>query len=174
MSNIPIIEAEGRGAKITQIALFKQIWMVSNKKSFVSGLFLREYLPTQLFLNIFAHVLPKASNKYPYFKYYAGNIALLTPGEHGLWDQGTEEARISYSLDLEQQTKGRVKADWEKLKQLEADLKELYKKKFPVTRAGIIGYKYSPEEQMAIVGTLNKKWFEAQMKANKKGAPRAR
>ena len=167
MSNIPILNQPGQGSRLTQIAIFRQIWMVSSKKSLVSGLYLREYLPTDLFLNVFAHVLSKASNKYPYFKYYAGNIALLTPGEHALWDQGTEEARISYSLDLEQQTSGRVKVDWGKLKEMEEDLKKLYKKKFPMTRGGIIGYKYSPEEQMAIVGHLNKKWFEEQIKANK-------
>jgi hypothetical protein len=161
---------KGQGSHITQLAIFKQIWMLSNKKSYISGLFLRKFMNTDLFLNCFAHVLPKAQNKYPYFKYYAGNIALLTPGEHSLWDQGTEEARISYSLDLKEQTNGRVEADWDKLKALETELIKLYKKYFPTTRGLIIGYKYSPEEVIKIVGKLNKLYFEALIKSNKQVA----
>ena len=152
MSNI--YTGSGQGARLTQIALFKQVWVHSNKRSFVSGLHLREYMNTKLFLNCFAHVLAKGQNQYPHFKYLASNIVLLTPGEHALLDQGTEEARISYALDA-------PTADWDKLKNIEGELKKLYKKKFPVTRHGIINYKYSPEEIMAVVGNLNKQYFES-------------
>lgn len=150
---------EGQGSKLTQVMLFKQIWLMSNKKSFVSGIFLRDYFGTDLFLNLFAHVLPKAENKYPYFKYYARNIVLLSPGEHALWDQGTEEARISYALEVEERTGGKSTADWAKLKALEEDLKAEYKKVFPTTIGMIIGVKYTPEEVFAKIGELNKKYW---------------
>jgi hypothetical protein len=160
MSNVPIFE-NPRGAHITQMAIFKQIWMTSSRRSFVSGLFLREYMGTDLFLNCFAHVLAKGMNQYPYFKYYAKNIVLLTPGEHSLLDHGTEEARISYALDVKS-------ANWQRLYDLREELKKEYKKVFPTTRGLIIGYKYSPEEVVAKVGLLNKKFFESQIKSRKK------
>ena len=150
----------GDVTRITQIMLFKQIWLLSNKRSYLTGIFLREYFGTDLFLNLFAHVLPKAQNKYPLFKHYARNIVLLSPGEHGLWDQGTEEARIAYSLEIEAATGGRAKADWDKLKALEASLKEEYKKVFPTTIGMIIGVKYSPEEVAAKTGKLNRQYWE--------------
>lgn len=154
---------QGKGTQVTQLAIFKQIWMLSDRRSFITGLYLREYLNTDLFINIFAHVLPKGQNQYPYFKYYAKNIVLLTPGEHSLLDQGTEEARISYSLDIEERTGGKAKADWQKLYDLKEELKKKYKKHFPTTKGLLIGYKYSPEEQIKIVGKLNKAFFKEQM-----------
>lgn len=152
MANVHIFEQPGRGAEITQLAIFKQLWITSNRRSFVSGLFLRDFINTDLFLNCFAHVLPKAANKYPYFKYYAKNIVLLTPGEHSLWDNGTEEARISYSLDVKT-------ANWQRLKDREQELKEEYQKYFPSRRGLIIGYKYSPDEIIQVIGELNRRWF---------------
>ncbi len=144
----------GQGAHLTKTMIFKEIWDRSDKRSMVSGLFLRNYARTDLFFNCFAHVLAKGLNKYPYFKYYAKNIVLLTPGEHALLDQGTEEARISYALDH----KG---ADWGPLYKLRDELEKEYKKVFPTTKGMLIGYKYSPAEQMAKVGNLNQKYFKA-------------
>lgn len=149
-----MIRSAGDGARITQTIIFKQIWLYSNKKSMVSGLFLREFMNTELFYNCFAHVLAKGLAKYPYFKYYAKNIVLLTPGEHALLDQGTEEARINYSLDVKS-------ANWQPLYVLREELKKEYKKYFPTTRGLMIGYKYSPEEQMKIISKLNKQFFES-------------
>ena len=106
-----------------------------------------------MFYNCFAHVLSKAQNKYPYFKYYAKNIVLLTPGEHALLDQGTEEARISYALDVKS-------ANWQPLYDLREELEKEYKKVFPTTRGIIIGYKYTPAEQLAKIGNLNEKFFK--------------
>ena len=123
----------------------------------VSGLFLREFMNTDLFFNCFSHVLAKGQNQYPYFKYYAKNIVLLTPGEHALLDQGTEEARISYALDVKS-------ANWQPLYDLREELKKEYKKVFPTTRGILIGYKYSPVEQMAKIGNLNQEYFKAQKK----------
>jgi hypothetical protein len=151
----------GQGAQLMQTAIFKQIWMHSNKKSMVSGLFLREFMQTKLFYNCFAHVLAKGQNQYPYFKYYAKNIVLLTPGEHALLDQGTEEARISYSLDVKT-------ADWQRLYDFRDELKKEYKKVFPTTRGMLIGYKYSAAEQMAKVGHLNEKFFKSLRREDKK------
>lgn len=144
----------GQGAHLTQTLIFKQIWQMSNKKSFVSGLFLRSYVNTDFFPNCFAHVLPKGQNQYPYFKYYAKNIVLLTPGEHGLLDQGTEEARISYALDVKS-------ANWQPLYDLRKDLEMEYKRAFPTRRGLVIGYKYSAAEQMAKIGLMNKRYFES-------------
>ncbi len=150
-----------RGAQILQTAIFKEIWIHSNKRSMVSGLFLREFMNTDLFFNCFAHVLAKGQNQYPYFKYYAKNVVLLTPGEHALLDQGTEEARISYALDV-------PSADWRPLYALRDELRKEYKKVFPTTRGILIGYKYTPLEQTAKIGNLNEKFFKDLAKAKAK------
>ena len=157
MSNVILFDKPGMGQHLTQTIIFKQIWMRSNKKSYVSNLFLRKYMTTELAFNCFAHVLAKGLNQYPYFKYYAKNIVLLTPGEHALLDQGTEEARISYALDVKS-------ANWQPLYDLREELKEEYKKVFPTRRGLVIGYKYSPAEQMAKIGHLNEKYFQSLLK----------
>ena len=156
-----IYTGPGQGARLTQIALFKEIWIHSNKRSFITGMHLRGYMNTPYFLNIFAHTLSKAQNQYPHFKYLAQGISLLSPVEHTLWDQGTEEKRIAYALDIEERTGGKATADWGKLKDKAEEMKKLYKKKFPSTRNGILQYRYSPEEIMAVVGNLNKRYFES-------------
>lgn len=160
--SVQIFEKPGMGQHLTQTIIFKQIWMRSNKKSFVSDLFLRKFMSTDLAYNCFAHVLAKGLNQYPYFKYYAKNIVLLTPGEHALLDQGTEEARISYALDVKS-------ANWQRLYDLREELKVEYKKVFPTRRGLIIGYKYSPVEVMAKIGMLNKQFFESMLEDKKKG-----
>lgn len=160
--SVQMFEKPGMGQHLTQTIIFKQIWMRSDKKSFVSGLFLRKFMTGPLAFNCFAHVLAKGLNQYPYFKYYARNIVLLTPGEHALLDQGTEEARISYALDVKS-------ANWQRLDDLKEELKVEYKKVFPSRRGLIIGYKYSPGEVMAKVGLLNKQFFESMVEDKKKG-----
>jgi hypothetical protein len=154
MGNVPIFQGQGSGANLTQVVIFKQIWLNSNKKSYVSGLFLRKFMQTDLFFNCFAHVLAKGSNKYPYFKYYAKNIVLLTPGEHALLDQGTEEARIKYTFDVKS-------ANWQPLYDLRDELKEEYNQYFPTRRGLIINYKYSSEEIFSIVGELNARFWKS-------------
>ena len=74
---------------------------------------------------------------------------------------GTEEERISYALDLEEKTNGRVTARWDEVKQLEAELLTQYSKSFPTTRGMLIQYKYSLEEQKSIVGALNKQFWDS-------------
>lgn len=160
MSTVPIFEKGGAGSHIAQRMIFQQLWLLGNKKSYISGLFLRDFMNSPYFLNCFAHVLAKRMNAYPHFKFYAGNIVLLKPEEHFLWDQGTEEARISYALKVEEESKGKNTADWNKLKTRAEELKQLYNKKFPTRRGLIINYHYSPAEVMAIVGTLNEKFWK--------------
>lgn len=72
-----------------------------------------------MFFSLFAHVLPKG--KYPELKLKEENIVLLTPNEHALFDQGTEEKREEYA-------RLNPTCDWEKL----YDYREVLKKKFGV------------------------------------------
>jgi hypothetical protein len=140
------IEAE------TEAGLFRQIWLMSNKRSFLSGLFLRDYFNTPQFPSIFAHILPKGQNQYPHFRLYAKNIRLLTPNEHHLLDNGTEEERISYSKKVKT-------ADWGRIRALEKELKKEYKKHFPTTVGLIIGYKHTPSEVHQKISKMNRKYF---------------
>lgn len=139
---------------------FHIIWMTRPKKSFLTGLWLRSFEGTALFYNMFAHVLAKGQNKYPYFRNYYKNIVLLTPGEHALYDNGTEEARIMYSQEVEASSGGKNKADWAKLEALAEELKAEYKKYFPSHKGLLIGIKYSPDEVHEIVTKLNVKYIE--------------
>lgn len=138
--------------------VYKTIWQRLPNKSFVSGLWLRTYFGTPLFFNCFYHVLPE--DKYKFFKYYFGNIILLTPGEGALLKQGTEEERISYALDLESQSRNKITADWNAVKELESDLKKLYERSFPTTRGMFINYRYTLEDQARIIGKLNAQFWK--------------
>lgn len=144
----------------TQIFVFRFRWINSSKRSFLTGAWLRTYENTPFFWSCFAHVLAKGQNKYPYFKNYCRNICLLTPFEHHLYDNGTAEARITYSQEVEEASKGKVKADWSKIDTLAEELKEEYRKHFPTRRGLIIGYRYSLDEVQKIIGALNKKYIE--------------
>lgn len=155
------VTSPGKGAKQTEKILFERIWMRSGKRSEISGLHLRQYRGKDMWYSCFAHILAKGQNKYHHFKFLAANIMLMDPHEHHLYDHGTEEQRISYALDLEQKTKGRGTADWQKLKDRKEELEKLYEKHFPSTFSGILNYKYSPDEVFKVVGELNRIYFEA-------------
>jgi hypothetical protein len=158
--NIEDFPLPGPG-KITEAMLFRIIWNIRSRKSFLTGTWLRGVYPGHPFwFNLFAHVLPKGMNKYPHFRFYLKNIVLLTPGEHAMYDQATAEVRITYSQEVEEASGGKVKADWGKLEALAEELKEEYRKYFPTRRGLIIGYKYSLDEVAKIIGTLNKKYIE--------------
>jgi hypothetical protein len=144
---------------LAESMLFKMIWAHSEKKSYLTGTWLRDYVNTDMWYSCFAHVLPKGQNKYPYFRHLARNIVPMTPDEHHLWDDGTEEQRIQYALDVEEQSGGRNTCDWNKLKTLEAELKAEYLRWFPSTRGMIVGCKYTPAEVQTIVGALNNEFF---------------
>jgi hypothetical protein len=100
----PIKKVTGEGI------LFKAIWTTRKHKSFVSG----EDLGSDGYPYHFAHVLPKG--KYPDFRLLDRNIVLLTREEHTEWDQG-----IRSTL--------RTMKEWNKMFELEEQLKQEYKLK---------------------------------------------
>ena len=157
MANFHELGLPGPSA-IAMNLIYNTLWHNLPRKSFISGLWLRSFYGTELFPNIFTHVLNQT--KWPYFRFYYKNLVLTTPGEHSLWDQATEEERIQYSLTLEQESRGKATADWNKMKELQKELEMEYKKAFPVTRGMIVGYHYSLEEQAKIIGKLNKKFLQ--------------
>jgi hypothetical protein len=144
-------------SEVTMALMRNTIWHGSSKKSIVSGLWLRCYLYTPLFVNCFLHILDP--NKFPYFKFYFKNIALVTPGELGLWEKGSEEERIQYSLGIEEQSRGKTTANWGILKTLDEELRAEYSKYFPITKGMIVGHIYTLNEQQKIIGRLNKEYF---------------
>jgi len=64
-----------------ELPLFKKIWQERGPYSQVSGEFLGEFS-----VAYFAHILPKAKNKYPLFKLNPQNIILMTLHEHHTFD----------------------------------------------------------------------------------------
>lgn len=132
--------------------LFRLAWALSNKRSFLSGLPLGQHYNTRLFPNCFAHVLSKAQNKYPHFKLYLGNIYLLTPGEHYIYDHGRDQDRIKYSKQVET-------ADWSKIDKVGEDLKVLYQDTFPKMQGRMI-MKYDKEEVAEKIEALNMLFFQ--------------
>lgn len=158
MNNFQEIEPP-RASEVTMMLIRKTIWERTPNKSIVSGLWLRSYLKTDLWGNCFCHVLPV--REYPYFKYYMKGIALLTPGETGLWMQGTTEERIQYALDFEEKSAGKNTARWDILAKIEIELLAEYRKHFSYTYKGIVDYKYSLEEQQFKIGALNKQFWES-------------
>ena len=144
-------------SEVTANLVYNIIWNMYAKKSFISGLWLRSFVGTQLFPNVFMNVLSPV--KYPHFTWYYKNILLATPGEAALWFQGSEEEKIRYALNLEQESRGKVTARWDNVKALEKELKAEYAKYFPSTKGMLINYAYSPQEVMRIVGMLNKKFL---------------
>jgi hypothetical protein len=156
--NIQEIE-NAKVSEITRTLMFNTMWSRMPQRSFVSGLWLRVYDKTQLWQNCYYHVLH--SDKYPYFRYFFGNIILVSPGERGLLLQASEEERIQYALDMEEKSRGKSTANWQAVKDLEIDLLALYKKHFPITKGVIVNYQYSLREQQQVVGKLNKEFWES-------------
>lgn len=64
-----------------ELELFKSIWQERGPHSEISGQYLGEF-------NIcyFAHILPKAKNKYPHFKLNPDNICIMSFDEHFIYD----------------------------------------------------------------------------------------
>ncbi len=93
-----------------ELPLMQSMWEnMKEHKSFING------EPIHVFnVRNFAHVLPKAQNRYPKFKLYEDNIKLLTYEQHDMWDNGSRE-------DL------RKLPEWDKMFKLEAELIEEYK-----------------------------------------------
>ena len=93
-----------------ELVIMKAMWdNMKEHKSFINS------EPIHVFnVRNFAHVLPKAQNRYPKFKLYEDNIKLLTYEQHDMWDNGVRE-------DL------RKLPEWNKMFELEAELIEEYK-----------------------------------------------
>jgi len=100
----------------SQIEMFKDIWKRREHRSFLSDRDIDGY-SDDMWINLFAHVLPKG--KYPLFRLNPDNIVLLTPYEHQLFDQGTEEYRARYEKDT-------LGCEWEKLYNYRDRLREEY------------------------------------------------
>jgi hypothetical protein len=145
-------------SQVAQIMVFNTLWRQLPQKSFISGLWLRNYNNTPLWVNCFLNVLPV--DKYRYFRHYFGNIILVTPGEKGLWEQASEENRISYALSIEQNSRGRSTANWKAVRELEQDLKLQYARSFPITKGIMVNHQYTLEEQKKILGKLNAQFWE--------------
>ena len=143
---------------VADLLVYKMAWQVYPKKSFITGLWLRDFENTEIFLNCFTHVLNKT--KYPYFRRYLKAIVLTTPAERSAWMNGQEADQISYSQEVEKQFGGRINADWKKLEDLAEILKKEYEDNFPYTHKGIVGYPYNLNEQLEIISRLNKKYLE--------------
>lgn len=138
----------------TEAQLFRQIWILSKKRSYLSGLFLRDFENTPQFPSCFAHTIGK--KRFPFFRLYGGNIKLLTPHEHHLWDNGRKCDREEYRNAVKT-------ADWQKLEKAKEELTALYQKHFPYSKNGMI-YKYDTAEVHAVIRKLNKEFFEALVK----------
>ncbi len=89
--------------------LFSEIAEEREWICFVYGDILTELKPQQ-----FAHVLPKALNKYPLFKLNPRNIVLLSDKAHYLWDFGVraelrKDERFNALFELEEELKKEYK-----------------------------------------------------------------
>ncbi len=92
-----------------QIELFETIAEEREWACFVTGVKLWQLTATS-----FAHVLPKALNKFPLMKLDHRNIVLLSDESHFAWDH-TPRSEL------------KNKPEWEKMFRLEEELKEIYK-----------------------------------------------
>jgi len=96
-----------------EINIFMEIWKERPHKSELSG------KPLHILkVSHFAHILSKAQNKYPKYKYFKKNIWLLTEEEHYLLDHGTEKQRQQYAEENN--------ISWEPLYAYRETLRELY------------------------------------------------
>lgn len=131
----------------SEFAAFKTLWNYMDHRSYLSNLYLRDFYRTPYYLNMFAHVLPKGKAKFPHFRYYLRNIILLTPGEHVLLDQGTEDQRKEYSKLIKT-------ADWDRIDVLRKDLLSEYNALFPKISGRMI-MKYSEDDVRDVIRKLN-------------------
>lgn len=104
-------------------AFFDAIWSDREHFSWLSNLPLDKYKNSSLYVNMFAHILPKGG--YGKWRLKDKNIILLTPEEHRLFDQGTEEERQEYEYMMQQI--GRP-CRWEELYELVKEYKNDYRR----------------------------------------------
>jgi len=97
--------------KTGELELFVEIWDERPHVSFISGEPIRQFN-----VSCFAHVLNK--NVYPELRLKKINIALITPEEHRIFDQGTVKEREAYK-------KSHPKCEWDKLDKLKEEIRSL-------------------------------------------------
>ncbi len=102
-------------------ALFEQIWAERRPFSYLTGLPLTQHYHSAKRVNMFAHILAKG--KYPRYRLKKENIVLLTPYEHWLFDQGTEEQREKYAQKIRSQGH---ECSWDQLFDLKQQMKRKY------------------------------------------------
>ena len=128
-----------------ELQLFRAYWMLSNRRSWLSDLPLREFS-----INYCAHMLNK--KQFSHFRLYLGNLRLLSTLEHNLLDQNTEERRISYSEEVNN-------VSWDKIYTLQDELRVLYADTFP-KKVGPMIMKYSQEEVSEKIASLNRSYLD--------------
>ena len=101
---------------------YKEIWEEREHICFVTERGLDGIYNSSYWLNIFAHVLAKAQNKYPEWKLYKHNIVLVHPQIHNLYDNAVLDV-----IQREEQTYG---FSMRCLFELELELHEQYLKEF--------------------------------------------
>jgi hypothetical protein len=92
-----------------ELPLFKELWKIRPHESYINKEKLNLFSVT-----LFAHVLPKAKNRYPHFKLKEENIVFLTYDQHFKWDNGLREELKNDS-------------EWDKMFELEEKLINEYK-----------------------------------------------
>lgn len=90
-----------------ELPIFQQITLERGLQSQVSGEQLHVFD-----VKYFAHILPKAQNKFPLFKLLKENIIIMTWEEHFMWDNKRSELKD--------------KPEWQWVFKLESELLELY------------------------------------------------
>jgi hypothetical protein len=112
----PVVPPERKISNPTALKkIFTFLWETRPHVSFISGQPVRN-IPTT-----FAHVLPKAKNRFPQFKLLPCNIVFLTPDEHHLWDN--QRYKIEEDPTLLKK--------WSKMFKLESVLLFLHGEMFP-------------------------------------------
>jgi hypothetical protein len=91
--------------------LFESIWEQRGPYSEVNGEYLGEFN-----VSYFAHILPKAMNKYPGFKLNPNNICIMSFFQHFNFDNARHKC---------------TGPEWQKIFDKEAELKEEYKFLYP-------------------------------------------
>ena len=80
--------------------MFEEIWNERTHVSFLTDVSLDKYMGSPFYFSLFAHVLSK--KHFPLKRLDKDNIVLLTPREHVLFDQGTNEEREEYEYQMKQ------------------------------------------------------------------------
>ncbi len=85
-----------------EMEIFIEIWderagRDGKHRSEISGRELDEFAGTDLFVNLFAHILSKGL--YGFFRLRKDNIFMVHPREHALIDRGTKQQREAYEKE---------------------------------------------------------------------------